>query len=273
MQKIFATILSALQSAFQDVLHRITEFLPNLISAILILLMGWLVAKGIALITRRILLALHLDQAIDRRGVSGMFREMGISQSLSTLISQILYWTILLLFLLPALNTLQLSSISQVVGQFVSYLPNLFVGGLIFFVGLAIARFLAGSMTNAARKAELEYASAVGTIVQYFLTLIVIILALAQIGVQTSILTNIFIVLIVSLGLALALALGLGSRAVVANILAGAFAREHFPPGREVEVQGFRGRVVGIGSVSTTIETEDRQITLPNTLLVENIIN
>ena len=108
--------------------------------------------------------------------------------------------------------------------------------------------------------------------VKYFLSLIVIILALAQLGVQTAILTNVFIVMVISLGLAMALSLGLGSRAVVSNILAGAFVREHFPPGREVQFQGMNGKIIEVGAVGTAIETEGRQITVPNTLMMESVI-
>ncbi len=68
------------------------------------------------------------------------------------------------------------------------------------------------------------------------------------------------------------MALGLGSRAVVANILAGAFAREHFPEGREVEIQGMRGKVIAVRSVGTEIDCEGRQITVPNTLLMETVV-
>lgn len=96
--------------------------------------------------------------------------------------------------------------------------------------------------------------------------------ALAQIGVRTDILTNVVTVLIISLGLALALALGLGSCAVVANILAGAFVREHLSVGSEIQVQGLQRKVVAVRSVGTSIESEGRQITIPNVVLVENVI-
>jgi small-conductance mechanosensitive channel len=272
MPGIYQTIVAALRAALSDVYHRVAQFLPNLISALLILLIGWVIAKSAELILRRMLQALHLDQSAARRGVDRTLHELGITHAPAWLLGRIVFWVLLILFLMPALKTLQLGYISQLVGQFVSYLPNLLAATLIFLIGLAVARVLAGSVTAAARNANLEYATAVGTFVRYFLSLIVVILALAQIGVQTAILTNIFIVLIISLGLALALGLGLGSRAVVANILAGAFVREHFPVGREIQVQGVSGRIVSIGAVGTTVESAGREITFPNSLLLENVI-
>ncbi len=272
MQQIYRTIIDALNTALNDIIRKVAGFLPNLISALLILLVGWIAAKAVEKLLERLLGALRIEQIAERRGVAATLRELGIQRSLNALISRIVFWILLILFLVPALEALRLVYVSQLVSQLVTYIPNIVGAAAIFLVGLAIARLLAGSVAAAAKSAGLEYAPAIGMFVQYILTLIVIILSLAQLGIRTDILTNIFTVLIVSLGLAMALALGLGSRAVVGNILAGAFIREHFPEGREVQVQGITGKIVAIGSVSTVIDNGERQITVPNTLLMENVI-
>ncbi|MEO8073105.1 MAG: mechanosensitive ion channel domain-containing protein [Acidobacteriota bacterium] len=163
--------------------------------------------------------------------------------------------------------------VSQLIGRFLSYIPNIIAAILIFIIGLTMAKILGGSVAAFAKSAGLEYAAPVGLFVKYFITLVVIIFGLAQLGVQTNILTIIFAVLVISFGLALALSLGLGSRAVVFNILAGAFAREHFPAGKEVEIQGMKGKILAVGSVTTSVETDGREITVPNTLLIENVFD
>ncbi len=272
MNRIYQTISNALNTALGDIIRKAADFLPNLVSALLILLIGWIAAKVAEKLLGKLLEALRVNQVAARRGVVGTLTELGIRRSPSALISRVVYWVILILFLVPTLETLRLVYVSQLVGRFVAYLPNLIGAAVIFLIGLAVARLLAGSVGAAAKNAGLEYAPAIGSFVKYFLNLIVIILSLAQLGVRTDILTNIFTVLIISLGLALALALGLGSRAVVTNILAGAFIREHFPAGREIQVQGVSGRIVSIGAVGTTVESEGREITFPNTLLMENVI-
>ena len=78
MQRIFETIVVALQSAFSNVFQRVAGFLPNLISAVLILLIGWILAKTAELLLRRLLEALHLDQAVQGRGLDTMLRDLGI---------------------------------------------------------------------------------------------------------------------------------------------------------------------------------------------------
>lgn len=272
MQGIYETVYTALQKAIGENVQTVVAFLPKLISAFIILLIGWILAKMAENVIRRVLKTLKLDEVAERRGISNMLRDTGIEKSPSHLSGRISYWILLFLFFVPVLNTLGLESVSQIMRDLLGYIPNIIAAILIFIIGLTVAKILAGSVAASAKNAGMEYASAIGLFIKYFITLIVLILGLAQLGIQTNILTIVFAVLIVSFGLAVALSLGLGSRSVVSNILAGAFAREHFPVGKEVEIQGIRGRVLSIGSVTTSIATDDREVTVPNTILIENVI-
>jgi len=268
MEALYQTSLTALKAVIQEM----TAFLPNLIAALVMLIAGWVTAKIAEKLVSRLLRTLRTNEAAERVGVAGLFRHLGTQRSAVEFISRTLFWVILAVFVVSTLEALRLVYVSQLVARFVAYTPNLVGAALIVLVGLALARLFANSVGNSARSAGLEYAAGVAAFVKYFLSLIVIIAALAQVGVRTDILTNIVTVLIVSLGLALALALGLGSRPVVANILAGAFVREHLSVGSEIQVQGVKGKVVAVRSVGTSIESEGRQITIPNVILIENVI-
>lgn len=272
MEGIYQTVVSALQKAIGENVQKVVEFLPNLISAVLILLIGWILAKVVEKIFARVLKTVKVDEVSEKRGIGKMLQDIGIERKPSDLGGRILFWILLFLFLIPALETLNLNYVSQIIGQFLAYVPNIVAAILIFIIGLTVAKILGGSVAASAKGAGLEYASAVGLFIKYFITLIVIILGLAQLGIQTNILTIIFAVLVVSCGLAIALSLGLGSRAVVSNILAGAFAREHFPVGKDVEIHGMKGKIIAVGTVTTRVQGEEQEITVPNTLLIENVI-
>ena len=230
MEGIYQTVYNALQKAIGENVQTVVEYLPNLISAILILLIGWIIAKVVEKIVTRILMTVKVDDIAEKRGITKMMREISIERTPSSLGGRILYWILLLFFLIPAFNALELNYVSQIIAQFLAYVPNIIAAILIFIIGLTVAKILAGAVAASAKGAGLEYASAVGLFVKYFITLIILILGLAQLGIQTDILTIVFAALIISFGLALALSLGLGSRAVVSNILAGAFARNISPP-------------------------------------------
>lgn len=272
MNELFHNIGQTLQSSVLHALERAAAFLPNLLSAILILLLGWLLAAVASRLAAKALQTLRVDSLAERNGMTSTLKDVGFSGTLSGLLSGVLYWIILLLTLLPAVEALRMVYFTMMVAKLLGYLPTLIAAAVILLVGLSLARFLSNALARTAKNANLEYAGALGIISRYFLSLIVIVITLAQLGVQTAILTVILAVILISVGLATALALGFGSRAVVANILAGAFVRDHFQEGRVIEVQGVRGKIVAVNSVGTTLENESGMVTIPNTVLMENVV-
>lgn len=272
MNSIYSSVVETFRVSMNHAFGQIGAFLPNLVSAVLILAFGWLVAWIAARITRQVLRSLHFDGFGERHGLSRTLNDVGLTAQPSTLVGGVVYWLVLLIAMLPAVEALRLVYFTRLIAAALSYLPEVIAAAVILLVGLSVARILSTALVRAARSASLEYANALGLISRYFLSLIVIVITLAQLGVQTAILTIIFAVILISAGVATAMALGLGSRAVVANLLAGAFVREHFPQGREIEVQGVRGRVVAVHSVGTVLENEGGIVTVPNTVLMENVI-
>ena len=272
MNELFRNIVQTLQTSVLHALESIAAFLPNLLSAVVILFLGWVLAVVLSRLAAKALQTLQVDRLADRHGMSSTLKDVGLPGTLSWLLSAALYWIILLLAVLPAVEALRLVYFTRLVATMLGYLPAMVAAALILLVGLSVARFFSNSLARTAKNANLEYSGAIAIISRYFLSLIVIVITLAQLGVQTAILTVILAVILISGGLATALALGFGSRAVVANILAGAFVREHFQEGRQIEVQGVRGRIVAVHSVGTTLENESGMVTIPNSVLMENVV-
>ena len=272
MTHFFETFSQIVRSTLFLSLQRIVGFLPNLLSAIIILAIGWGLAYLVANLTRRLFLSLRLNGVADRRGLTSTLADIGIDIPLSSIVSSFAFWLVLLLMLEPLTEALKLDYLSRVVARLLGYIPSVLAAAVILILGLSFAKIISASITRTAKAAGLEYAGALGVLARYFLALIVIIITLAQLGVQTAILTIIFAVILLSIGIASALALGTGSKAVVANILAGAFIRDHFPEGREIQVQGVQGKVVAVNSVGTTVASENRIVTVPNSVLMENVV-
>ena len=272
MNHFFQTFSAIVRSTLLSSLQRMIEFLPNLFSAILILLIGWGLALLISRLMDRVFRSLRLDTIAEKRGLTRTLSEIGIDAPPSRIASGFSFWLILLLMLEPLTEALRLSYLSAVVARLLAFIPTLLAAAVIFILGLSFARLISASITRSAKAAGLEYAGALGAVARYFLALIIIIITLAQLGVQTAILTVIFAVILLSIGIASALAFGTGSKAVVGNILAGAFIRDHFPEGRSIQVQGVQGKVVAVNSVGTTIDSNGQIVTVPNSVLMENIV-
>jgi small-conductance mechanosensitive channel len=269
---VYSSVVSTFRTSLGHAFEQVVAFLPNLLSALLILAFGWLCATIMARIVKQLLRTIRFDAFGERHGLARTMSDVGLTAKPSSIVCDAVFWLVLALSVLPAVEALRLVYFTELVARALSYIPQLIAAALILLVGLSVARVLSNALVRTARGANLEYAGALGMISRYFLSLIVVVITLAQLGVQTAILTIIFAVVLLSAGIASAMALGLGSRAVVANLLAGAFVREHFPEGRQVEVQGVRGSIVAVYAVGTLLESETGPVTVPNTVLMENVV-
>ena len=119
----------------------------------------------------------------------------------------------------------------------------------------------------------MTYAARLGRIIQYLVSLFVVVLALGQLGIDTAILVTAITIVIAAFGLALGLALGLGSRDVVHNILAGYYMRQRFPIGQPIELGDVRGAISTVGGVNTVVATADGTVVIPNGLLIDSIVH
>lgn len=272
MNPFFANVRLTLKASVMHAMAGVGAFLPKLLSACLILIAGWLIAAVVSRLVGRALRGVQADRIAEKRGVTQTLADLGFTGTVSGLISDTVYWVILLLSILPTVEALHLDYFTLMVARVLGYLPTVIAAAVILLAGLSFARFLSNALVRSARKGKLEYAGALGIVCRYFISLIVVVITLAQLGVQTAILTIVLAVVLISAGLATALALGFGSRAVVSNLLAGSFVRDHFPVGRVVDVQGVRGTVIAVHAVSTDLKGESGSISVPNTVLMENVV-
>ena len=127
-------------------------------------------------------------------------------------------------------------------------------------------------MASVGALSGLNYAARVGRIVQYMISVFVVVLALGQLGVDTAILVTAITIIIAAFGLAVGLALGLGARGVVYNILAGYYLRQRFPSGQPIALAEVRGEVGGVGSVNTLVRTPEGDVLVPNSTLLESTV-
>ena len=241
--------------------------------ALLLLIVGWLVARiGQALIVR-LLRRLGLDRLADRTGIARGLSTIGSQNTLSYVLARITYWLILIFFILLALGALGLTDVvTSALNSFFAFLPRLVVATAIFLVGAFVARVLGDAVTAMAVQSNIPSGRVLGQAVRYSLLLVVVILALDELGVQTTILTTIIIVTLAAVALGLALAFGLGNRQLAHGIMAGFHAREEFKAGQELTVGDQSGRLLRIGATKALLETSEGQISIPNVVLLNEVV-
>lgn len=265
------------QAFWNDTISQIQDslstWLPALLSAILLLIVGWIVARLGQAVVVRLLRRLGLDRLAERTNIDHALNGVGIQSTLSWLLARVTYWLILIFFILLALGALGLTDVvTSAINSLFAFLPRFVVAMAIFLIGAFIARVVGDAISAITTQSNVPSGRALGQAVRYSILLIVAILALDELGVQTTILTTIVIVTIAAVALGLALAFGLGNRSLALSIMAGFHAREEFSLGQVLSVGEYTGRLVQIGATKTLLETDAGPVSIPNTVLLNEVV-
>lgn len=227
----------------QQTISQLIAFVPRLIGALVILVLGWIVGRVVAAVIRR-----AGDAAdIDRRA-----RNTPISQitdgGLSSVLGKIAAYYIYAVAILAAANALAIPLLSQWISRAISYLPALIAGLLVILFGFLVADFVADVIQRSSATTGVEYAGAFATGVRFFLYFIVITIGLDTMGIQVELLYVFARAIAYGLGAALAiglgLALGLGGRGYVADNIddwAGRASRQGITSGSGADSSGQLG--------------------------------
>jgi small-conductance mechanosensitive channel len=264
----FQTVLDTLTKIITDIIN----FIPNLINGLIIFIVGYGVARLVGWLTGWILRRVKFDPLVERSGITGSMRGLGIKTTMSQLVAQTVYFLLLLSFMISATRLMGLEAVARLLEQVLNLLPKVVAAVIVFLLGGIVAKFMGDLVTAAAKGSGLAYGGRVGAMLQYIVSVMVAVLALGVLGVDTTLLVTALTITIAAFGLALGLALGLGARSVVQHVLAGYYLRQRLPVGQSVEVNQIRGEVRSIGGVNTVVQTGDRFTIIPNGLLLETII-
>lgn len=246
---------------------------PKIISGIILVLLAWLVAKGVEKAVRIMMVRMNFDSVLGKTGIDTAIQQLGLRKSLSDVIPRVIYFLLLFLFARSLADTVGLTAISEAIGSFLGFVPNIVAAILILLVGSALGRFAGAAVARSAGDSGLDFAPALGRVLSGVVLFVAAIMAMAQLRIDTDIVRLVTALSMAGAALAFGLCFGLGSRTLVGNILAGLYVKRLFAPGTEIEVGGRRGVVAAISTTSTVLEQEGQELVLANqTLLDESAI-
>lgn len=264
----------SLISAMTALWTKVAGFIPNLFVALILVLLGFVVAKLLDTLLSKLLGKLGLDRLMAGTGLTKLLGRAGIQVPVSTLIGKIVYWFVLLIFLVSAAESLGLERVSATLDVLALYLPKVFGAALVLLAGVLLAQLVSGVVRGAAEGVGLDYAHGLGRIAQGLVIIISISVAIGQLEVKTDLLNNVIAIVLISVGLAVALALGLGSREIAGQILAGIYVRELYQVGQQVQVGEVEGQIEEIGTVKTILLTDAGElVSVANRTLLEQRVS
>lgn len=200
-------------------LAQVSQFVPKLAVAILILVAGWLLAKLVRLALRKALRAINFHVLTERAGIDGFMRQGGITTGADGLLAGLVYWLAILAALMIAFNVLDLADVTQMIGQVALFVPRIIVAVLIFVFGAYFARFIDHTITAYGSNMQLADAAILGRLARYAIMVLVVLIALEQVQIVSELLRQSFLIILAGVVLALSLAFGLGGRKWAESVL------------------------------------------------------
>jgi hypothetical protein len=258
--------------ALRQLGENIADFLPNLVGATLLLLLGWAVSRAVEVIAARGLHAVGLDRAAARLRVGEILHRAGVRLGASELVAKLLFWLLLLTFILSSVETLGLAGVTATLDRLIAFIPNLVGAALIVLFGLLAARLAAALVGSATAAAGVSGAPRLGTVVHAGIGTLAVVLAADQLGVATEVLVLPLTVAFGAAAFAVGLAFALGARPIITHILAGHFLKQSLPRDTAIEVDGERGLVERVGAVDTLLRGDGHAWSVPNAQLLERVV-
>ncbi len=217
------TWTEVLLRSFQDLWYQIALLLPNVLAALVILIVGWAIGKTLGKVVSGLIGALKIDDVLARLGVQSFVERSGYRLSAGGFLGALVKWFIFAVFLVAALDVMKLHQVSFFLTDVVlRFLPQVFVAVLILMVAAVLSEVVQNFVTGAAKSANVTSAEFLGTVARTAIWVFAFFAALNQLGVAQEFLQILFTGIVVALSLATGLAFGLGGRDTAAKIVASA---------------------------------------------------
>jgi hypothetical protein len=200
-------------------LVRAATFLPTLIGILVILIIGWIVAAILKNVVVKLLKAIQFDVASEKSGLSDILRKGGIKNTLSELMGGLIYWVVMLLVFMAALNALGMTVVASLLDKVILYIPNVIAAIFIISLGIFFASIIGSIVMTASMNAGIKQAKLLNQVTQTVIVVFAAIMTLEQLNIATTVLTTTITVLLASIGLAIAIAVGLGSKDIAGKLM------------------------------------------------------
>ncbi len=206
-------------SSFQQVWGSIASFVPALIVAIVVLIIGWIIAVAIGSLVAQVIRALKVDKLVEKTELKRALEKSKIHLDSGALLGSLVKWIIILGFLMASTEILSLPQITGYIGQVLGYLLNVVVAAIILGIGVALANFAQKFVKASLELAKLSSASLIATMAKWAILIFAFLAALSQLQIATYFINTLFMGIIAFLAIAGGLAFGIGGQDTARDFL------------------------------------------------------
>lgn len=247
----------------REVLGKFASAIPNIVGAFIVILIGWIVSKLVAKGLQKVFESLRIDQLGEKINQTDFALKANLKIKLSRVLSKLVYYVLLLIFIMAATDVLGMPVVSEMVSDLIAYLPRLLSALVLFVLGIYLAEFVKNIVLAACNTLGIPSAKIIANFVFYLIFLTLTISALAQASIETDLITSNLTVILGGVILAFAIGYGFASKDTMANFLASFYSKNKVRIGDYISIDGARGEVIGMDSSSITLQGDGKKIVIP----------
>ncbi len=211
-------ILDTLRGTLGSFYNALVLFLPRLLSMLVIMAAGFLVALVLKIMVRRIFSIASFRKYCDSAGLTQMMRKAALPPPVEFL-GQVVFWVVWIVFIVLGIDALGISALREQISRFFMFLPQIFVAMIVLFIGLLIANFFSRATLLAAANANYPSARLLSSLVRLLIVIFFVTMALEQIGLGRHVVLIAFSIAFGAVMMGTAIAFGLGGRDVARQVL------------------------------------------------------
>jgi small-conductance mechanosensitive channel len=216
---IVQTWTDVIMASLQNLWDGFVAFIPALLGALVVFIVGWLVAMALGRIVTRILQAIQIDKIFDQLGIMKAVHKSGLDWEFSGFMGWIVKWFLLIAFFLAAADILGLSEVAVFLTAILAYIPNIFVAALILVIAALVSDFLEKLIKASIKAADFSAPKVVGVMVRWSVWIFAFLAVFNQLGIASTLINTFFMGFIAFLALAGGLAFGFGGQGVAKDWL------------------------------------------------------
>jgi hypothetical protein len=209
-----------IRASFQDIWLGVVSFIPSFLAAVVLFLVGWLIAVLLGKLVSQIVKTIKLDTALRGAGFDKVVEKSGFELNSGSFLGSLVKWFFIVVTLVASLGILGLKTVTDYLSTVVlTYLPNVIVAALILLVSIVIAEAVKKLVVSAAKAGGISSATVLGEISKWAIWIFAFMAALSQLEILNNFIQPLFIGIIAALSLALGLSFGLGGRDAAAKFI------------------------------------------------------
>ena len=257
----------------QELLGSFLAIVPNLLGALAIFIIGLIVSRLVTKLVRRLLASIGIDRLAERLNEIEMVSKSNIKLVPSVMLSKLVYYFLLFVFIIAATDVLNMEIISELMSDILNYIPILVSALFVFVIGLLVSDMLKNVVKTACDSLAIPASNLIANVVFYFVFVNVAMIALSQAQIDTDFIQDNLSIILGGIVLAFSIGYGFASRNIVANFLASFYNKGKVQIGDVIQIDGEEGEIVAMENGTMTMLVDGKDVMLPlSKLATEKIV-